>query len=129
MANWIEVLGWTDEQLDDLRFVGYSYIRQGKWEIARTFFEALVLLAPTNAYDWQTLGAIRLQIGEHLMALNALDRSLKFDPIHLPTKLNRTKALFSLGYKKQALAEAESLSTCTDSHIASQAGALLLAHT
>ena len=127
-VEWLPILGWGKEELEDLRFVGYSYIRQGKYDIATTFFEALVVLAPDSAYDLQTLGAIYLQTGNNLMALNYIEKALKRDPTHLPTLLNRTKALFSLGYKKQALAQAKELGVNADVKIADQAQALILAY-
>ena len=101
--DWMEVLGWGKEDLDDLRFVGYSYIRQGLYDIALQFFEALVVLNPSHAYDLQTLGALYLQKGNNLLALSWIERALKLDPHNLPTLLNRAKVLFALGYKKQAL--------------------------
>ncbi|HSX04759.1 MAG TPA: CDC27 family protein [Rhabdochlamydiaceae bacterium] len=126
--NWIEVLGWGDEELEDLRFVGYSYIKQGKYDLAITFFEALVVLNPQSVYDLQTLGALHLQTNNNLAALNYIERSLRLDPTHLPTLLNRTKALFALGYKKQGLMQARSLETAPENAIADQASALILAY-
>ncbi len=126
--NWLEVLGWELEQLEDLRFVGYSYIKQGHYETAITFFEALVVLDPNSLYDLQTLGALHLQNNNNLMALNYIERALKLDPRHYPTLLNRTKALFALGYKRQALAQAKKLEKSSDEQIANQAGALILAY-
>jgi tetratricopeptide (TPR) repeat protein len=126
--NWIEVLGWGAEELEDLRFVGYSYIKQGKYDLAITFFEALVVLDPKSVYDLQTLGALHLQMNNNLAALNYIEKSLKLDPSHLPTLLNRTKALFALGYKKQGLAQARSLETAPENTIADQASALILAY-
>src|SRR5580698_5821008 len=101
-VDWLSILGWGKDELEDLRFVGFSYIKQGKYDIATTFFEALVIFAPDSIYDLQTLGALYLQRGNNLMALNYIEKALKLDPTHLPTLLNRTKALFALGYKKQA---------------------------
>jgi len=95
-VDWISILGWGQEELEDLRLVGYSYIRQGKYDIATTFFEALVVLNPNSIYDMQTLGALYLQRGNNLMALNYIEKALKLDPTHAPTLLNRTKALFAL---------------------------------
>ncbi len=63
------------------------------------------------------------------MALNYIERALKIDPNHLPTRLNRAKALYALGYKKQAEKEAQSLTESGDPAIADQASALLLAYT
>lgn len=127
-VNWLEVLDWGNEELEDLRFVGYSYLKQGKYDIALTFFEALVVLNPQNPYDLQTLGALHLQLGNNLPALNFIERALKLDPNHLPTLLNRAKVLFALGYRRQALAQAQSLQTSPDTNIADQASALLLAY-
>ena len=127
-VNWLEVLGWKDEELEDLRFVGYSYLKQGKYDIAITFFEALVVLAPESLYDLQTLGALFLQQGNNLAALNYIERALQIDPHHMPTLLNRTKALFSLGYKRQALLQAKNLEHSSDTSIANQASALILAY-
>lgn len=127
-VKWLEVLGWGKEQIEDLRFVGYSYLRQGKYDLALTFFEALVVLDPISAYDLQTLGALYLQMGNNLMALNFLERALKVDPNHLPTLLNRVKALFALGYKRQAMTQAKTLETSSESQIANQASALILAY-
>lgn len=126
--DWISILGWGEEELEDLRLVGYSYIRQGKYDIATTFFEALVVLAPESIYDTQTLGALYLQKGNNLMALNYIEKALKLDPVHAPTLLNRTKALFALGYKKQALAQAHILEKNQDVEIANQAQALILSY-
>src|SRR5580700_8684513 len=126
--DWLSILGWNDEELEDLRFVGYSYIKQGKYDIAITFFEALVILNPESIYDLQTLGALYLQKGNNLMALNYIEKAIKLDPAHLSTLLNRTKALFSLGYKRQALLQAQALEKCAEEQIAGQATALIMAY-
>ena len=126
--EWLSILGWSEEELEDLRFVGYSYLKQGKYDIATTFFEALVLLCPQSLYDLQTLGGLYLQTGNNLMALNYIEKALKIDPTHLPSLLNRTKTLFALGYKRQALAQARMLEKCAQEQIANQAQALLLAY-
>ncbi len=126
--DWISILGWGEEELEDLRLVGYSYIRQGKYEIATTFFEALVVLLPESIYDMQTLGALYLQKGNNLMALNYIEKALKLDANHAPTLLNKTKALFALGHKKQGLAQARLLEKKPQPEIANQAQALILAY-
>lgn len=128
-VNWLEVLGWEGQQLEDLRFVGYSYIKQGKYDLATTFFEALTILSPGTAYDLQTLGALYLQQGNNLMALNFIEKALKVEPEHNATLLNRTKALFALGYKKQGLSQAQALQKSPDLNVANQASALILAYT
>jgi len=127
-VDWLSILGWNKDELEDLRFVGYSYIKQGSYDIAITFFEALVILAPESLYDLQTLGALYLQKGNNLMALNYIEKAVKLDPTHLPTLLNRTKALFALGYKRQALSQARSLEKSEQEQISGQAQALILAY-
>ena len=127
-TQWLSILGWNAEELEDLRFVGYSYIKQGQYDIAIQFFEALVVLAPESTYDVQTLGALYLQKGNNLMALNYLEKALKLDPSHFPTHLNRMKALFALGYKRQAMMQARQLEKHADAGVASQAQALILAY-
>lgn len=126
--DWLELLGWEDDQLEDMRYTAYSYIRQGIYDVALTFFDALTALTPPTPYDLQTLGALHLQLGDGLKALDHLDRALKAEPEHLMTQLNRAKALFMLGYKKQGLQQAQQLERCNDPEIAAAASALLLAY-
>lgn len=127
-VDWQSLLGWTDEDLADLRFVGYAYIKQGHYKIALKFFSSLVILSPDSLYDLQIVGALHLQLGDNMAALNYLDRALSIDPTHGPTLLNRTKALLLLGYHKQGLAQAALLKTNQDPKVANQAEALLLSY-
>jgi len=126
--NWMEILGWGKEEISDLRSVAYSYIKQGIYDVALIFFDALSVLSPPIPYDMQTIGALYLQVGDGLKSLDYLDRALKMDPTHLPSQLNRAKALFMLGYKRQGLVQAMELEKCPDKEIASQASALILAY-
>lgn len=127
-VNWLEILGWGFEELEDIRFVGYSYIKQGHYDLAATFFEALVVLASNDTYDLQTLGALYLQKGDYPSALNYLEKAVKADPLHGPTLLNRVKTLFALGYHKQGMIQAKNLQTYPNQSIADQASALILAY-
>lgn len=127
-VNWMDILGWSGEELEDLRFVGYSYIKQGKYDLAERFFEALVVLNPNSEYDLQTLGALYLQNGKNLEALDYLERALRANENHAPTLLNRAKALFLLGYKRQGLSQAKILESNQDSSISNQAKALILSY-
>ena len=130
MSNieWTELLGWGTEQIEDIRVAGYSFVKQGQYENALKFFEVLTILSEENTYDLQTLGALYLQLGNNLSALNYLERALKFDAKHEPTLLNRAKALFLLGYKRQALAQTSQLERSSTASIADQASALTLAY-
>ena len=125
--KWLEILNWSEKNINDLRIVAYSYIKEGKYDIALKFLNALKILSPNNVYEKQTIGAIYLQQGKSLDALTNFDEALKADPYHYPTLLNRAKALFSLGYKIQAKAQTYSLVHCKDKSIAKDAKALLTA--
>ncbi len=126
--HWMDLLGWSEEEVNDLRFVAYSYIKQGHYKIAMKFFDALVVLCPESSYDLQTLGALHLELGDNLMALNFFDRALQYDPNSPPTLINRAKALFLLGYHRQGLEQAAVLKSHPDLKISGQAEALILAY-
>lgn len=126
--DWRKVLGWGPGEVDDLRYAAYSYIKQGVYDVSLIFLDAISVLSPPTPYDLQTIGAIHLQMGNGLKALDFFDRSLKMEPNHLPTKLNRAKAFFMLGYKRQGLMQALELEKCIDPEIAKAASALVLAY-
>ncbi|MEM8628576.1 MAG: type III secretion chaperone [Chlamydiota bacterium] len=124
--DWKKLLHWSKEELDDLRFVGYSYVKEGNYEIALTIFQALVVISPKNTYDLQTMGALYLETGNNLEALHYLDRALALHQDHYPSLLNRAKALYALGYKQQAYVQSKALEACKDPYIAKKAVALAM---
>lgn len=123
----MEKLGWNEDQLEELRFTGYAYIRQGKYDIALDFFKALTVLDPNNLYDAQTLGAILVQLNQPEEAVKALENALKIEGDHTPTLINMCKALFMSDRAGEGLKLAEILKKDKNPMIASQASALLLA--
>ena len=125
--NWLEVLGWTDDQVKDLRFVAYTYLRQGKYDFAKTFFKTLTTLKKDNAYDLRTLGAIHVQLDEFEEALSCLEQSLEFEPDHRLALLNKTKALLGLNRKDEALKLAKVLSKHENEYVSDRAEALIMA--
>jgi tetratricopeptide (TPR) repeat protein len=126
--DWKKQLKWTPDHLEDLRYTGYAYLRQGKYDIAISFFEALSIIDPDNAYDSQTLGALYLQKEDPKTAFKWLDRALKIEADHGPTLLNMCKALFMLGRKEEGLKLAHILKKEPNLGIANVASALILAH-
>lgn len=126
--HWAKEVGWTDDQLDDLRMAGYAYLRQGKYDIALSFFEALVALAPESAYDAQTLGGLYLQLNNPAKALKCFDKALKIEADHAPTLLNVAKALFMLGKKDEGLKLVQILQNEPNLIISNTAKALILAY-
>lgn len=126
--DWCKKLGWTEDQLEDLRYTGYAYLRQGKYDIAISFYEALVILDQKNSYDAQTLGALYLQVKEPMKAIKWLDHALKMEEKHGPTLLNLCKAFLMLGKKEEALKVATILKDDSDFSVANTATALLMAY-
>lgn len=126
--NWLNSLGWNEDQIEDLRFTGFAYIRQGKYDIALPIFEALCVLASESAYDAQTLGALYLQIGQPHKALQYFDKALKLEADHSPTLLNLAKTFFMLGKRQEGLKLAQILKDERDPAISNTAKALILAY-
>lgn len=126
--DWCKQLGWSEDHLEDLRYTGYAYLRQGKYDIAISFFEALAVLDPDSAYDSQTLGALYLQMGNPQKALKWLDRALKLEADHAPTLLNVCKCLFMIGKREEGLKLANILKDESNVVIANAARALILAY-
>ena len=126
--QWLEYLGWSNQELSDLRYVGYLYLYEGKYDIAISFFEALAVLDPDNIDDTQALGSLYLETGQGLEALNYLNKSLQLLPNDQIALLNKAKTLFNLGYKKQALALAKTLLSSDNEKVKDQAEALVMAY-
>jgi predicted Zn-dependent protease len=124
--TWRKHLNWTEKQINDLRYAGYSYLKEGKYDIAITIFEVLIIVDNNNTYNMQTLGALYLENRKSIDALKYLDKALKSEPKHLPTLLNKAKALFTLGHTKQAIVISKELQKCEDTKIKNQAEALVL---
>jgi tetratricopeptide (TPR) repeat protein len=126
--DWMYQLGWTEDHLDELRNIGYSYLRQGKYEIALPFFEALVALVPESLYDIQTLGALFVQIDQPQKAIQVLNKALMFNADHGPTLLNLMKAYFMAKERDQGLRLAEVLKNDKNSLISGTAEAFILSY-
>ena len=126
--NWVESLGWTNKQINDLRYIAYLYLSEGKYDLATSFFKALTVFDPNNVFDMQSLGALYLETGKSIEALSYLNLSLKIEPNNSVTLLNKTKALFNVGHKNQALNLARALQGSTNKIVKDQAEALVIAY-
>ena len=126
--DWQDYLELSDDSLEDIRYVGYLYIKQGCYDIALDFFKALTILSPGNFYDIQTLGSLYLQKGNYNEALTYLDKAIKMDPTNYLVILNKAKTLFSLGYRTEGIIQARIVSKCKDPKLVTQALALINAY-
>lgn len=127
-VDWCDVLSWTEEQLQDLRVTGYSYLSQGHYQRALIFFDALVALRPDSLFDLQVLGALCLQVGDAIRALEVLERAIELDPNDLTSQLNKAKALLTLGSRKEGLILARELALAAPRPIRGYAEALVLGY-
>lgn len=128
VVNWQEILGWTVDQLEEIRFAGYSFLKEGRYEKALVFFKALVAIDPKSVYDIQILGALYLQIGDGKMALQLFDQALALDPTHEPTLLNKVKTQLTLGQKKEAMESLSGLQKSKNLAVAKDAEALYITY-
>lgn len=122
----LSILGWNDKDMRSLELVAYSYIKQGKFDIAQKILEGLEVLEPANLYILQTLGAVYLELKNPYKALDTLEKALKLDPSSEVSKFNRIQALISLGFKKQALQECQLMLDAQNKTLKDKAAALLL---
>ena len=127
-VDWSELLGWDEEKVDEIRFFGFSLLREGRYEEARLFFETLLVLDKKSLFDRQTLGALYLQINENEKALKHLDIALSIDSADEPTLMNKAKALLMLDRKTEALEIIQNLKKSSNPELANDAEALILAH-
>ena len=134
LKKWQDVLRWDEQHIEELRVLGYLYIRQGHFKIAQHFFEILAIITSQkhideqSAYDFQTLGSIYLETGDHERALRYLERALRLDPTNDTTRINRMKALFLLGNLHQAHKEAKTFKRCPNEKLRNEAEAYMLAY-
>jgi tetratricopeptide (TPR) repeat protein len=124
----IEQLGWSEGNLRELQNLGYAFFIEGKYPIASLYYETLTRLNPDEPYNHQLLGAIYLEANENELAVEALNKALQLDPSHVPTKLNKTKALFALEKREEALALAKEVKATKTPKLSDVAEALILGH-
>lgn len=127
--NWLEIMGWDEGYLDQLRSTAFLYIRQGKYDIAKDYFHMLTVIDPEQSFDLQTLGAIYLQEDNPSLALGYLQKAKSLDPGNWTISLNYIKAMLSMGYQQESINLIEEfLRGCKDPFLRSDAEALKMAY-
>ncbi len=127
-VDWKEELGWGGNELQDLRLLAYDYQREGKYADAIILLEAIMVLQSDDVYDYQALGALYLQTNQPSRAIEYLDQALSIKGRHLPSLLNKAKALLLLGDRAKGLKLAKALTRTKNEKIANGAEALILAY-
>lgn len=126
--DWLHKLGLSENELDDLRVLAYSYIRQGHYTTALKIYRGILVLSKKAPEDLETFGALLLQTGQHKESIEPLEKVLKIHKDHLKTRLNYAKALLLSGYRQRGIQECLDLMRCQEPRIASDAEALKLAY-
>jgi tetratricopeptide (TPR) repeat protein len=126
--DWLNKLGLSENELDDLRVLAYSYIRQGHYATALKIYKGILVLSKKASEDLDTFGALLLQTGQHKEAIEPLEKVLKIHKDYLKTRLNYAKALLLSGYRQRGIQECLELMRCQEPRIASDAEALKLAY-
>jgi tetratricopeptide (TPR) repeat protein len=129
MVNWLDALHWGEDQQSDLRALGFDFIRQGHYQRATVYYEALVALDPHSLFDLYTLGGLYVQLGDGERAIRYLERALEIDPNCTPALINKTNALIVMGAHQDALQIARRLAQLEDPEARSLGEALQLAYT
>jgi type III secretion system low calcium response chaperone LcrH/SycD len=102
-ATLREVRGYTDDELYSIARTAYLYFYQGRINEARTLFQGLYAVCPTDAYFAKALGVVELAAGNGQGALAAYDVALKLAPNDAQAYVGRAEVKLALNQKTQAM--------------------------
>ncbi|HUS06229.1 MAG TPA: tetratricopeptide repeat protein [Bryobacteraceae bacterium] len=91
-----------------LRFnLGRAHMAKGNLQQAKIQFEEAIKLRPDYLLPRLALGQILQQNGEYPKVIQMVQEILTYDPVNVPARLLRTRALIGMGENKQARTELE----------------------
>lgn len=91
-------LAETDrDNVDLLRPLAQAYLESDQLLPALRIYDHLAELGSADAKDWYAMGAALFDLGEHVQAVGALERSLKLDRHSLDTQHRLAWAYYRLG--------------------------------
>lgn len=96
------ILGYQPQEIYAIHKMARLYLTQGKYQEARTLFEALLAIEPANAHYYQALGLLFYQLEKPHVAWQHLNYAVELDPTCPFAHLNRAKLSLSLGHRAQA---------------------------
>ncbi|MFZ5441650.1 MAG: tetratricopeptide repeat protein [Myxococcota bacterium] len=102
-ATLKEVRGYTDEELYSIARTGYFFFYQGKVNEARTVFQGLYAINPTDPYFAKALGVVEMAAGNPAGAVAAYDVALRISPNDAGAYLGRAEVKLLQGQKAQAI--------------------------
>ena len=130
-ATLREVRGYTDDELYSIARTAYLFYYQGRLNEARTLFQGLYAVSPTDSYFAKALGVVEMAAGNPQGALAAYDVALKLDARDAQAYVGRAEVRLSLGQKAQALEDLRRISSLVeaDEPLAHKAEAMMTALT
>ena len=102
-ATLKDVRGYSDEELFSIARTGYFFFYQGKLDQARTVFQGLYAINPTEPYFAKALGVVEMAAGNPVGAMAAYDVAVKISPQDSGAYVGRAEVKLSQGQKPQAL--------------------------
>ena len=102
-ATLREVRGYSDEELYAIAKTAYFFFYQGRVNEARTLFQGLYAVSPTDSYFAKALGVVELAAGNPQGALAAYDVALKLNPDDAQAYVGRAEVKLAMGQKAQAI--------------------------
>ena len=101
-ATLKEVKGISNEELESVYSLGFSYYRTGKFEDAQKLFEFLVLFDHLNAKYWFALGAVQQARKDFQKAIASYGYSSFLDLENPKPQFHAAECFLALGDKANA---------------------------
>jgi type III secretion system low calcium response chaperone LcrH/SycD len=128
-ATLREVRGYTDDELYAIAKTAYFFFYQGRVNEARTLFQGLYAVNPTDSYFAKALGVVELAAGNSAGALAAYDVAIKLSPNDAQAYVGRAEVKLAMGQKAQAMEDLRRVSMLApeDDPVARKAAAMVSA--
>jgi len=101
-ATLKEVRGYSDEELYSIAQLAHQFFMQGKVEEARTLFQGLYAICPTDVYFAKALGVVELAVGNVQDALAAFDIAVRLSPQDASVLIGRAEVKLAMKQRKPA---------------------------
>jgi Flp pilus assembly protein TadD len=92
-----QIFGLKANHIASLLLCGHNFFSQGRMEEARTIFEGLAVLDPTNPYVHTMLGAMHQHAKRNEAAILRYNRAIELFPEDLTARTNRAEVHLSMG--------------------------------
>ncbi|MCP3141411.1 SycD/LcrH family type III secretion system chaperone [Pyxidicoccus xibeiensis] len=128
-ATLKEVRGYSDDELYAIAKTAYFFFYQGRISEARTLFQGLYAVNPTDGYFAKALGVVEMAAGNGQGALAAFDVAAKLSPQDPSVYVGRAEVKLALGQKPQAIEDLRRAAAMTPAEdpVVRKAGAMLTA--